>query len=72
MASVVELVAVFVIVVFVIGAVFGVIFIVVAGVKAEENVARKRRASTLRDEPTSTMARGVRKLLTGVSNYSSD
>lgn len=72
MASVIELVAVFVIVAFVIGAAFGVIFIVVAEVKAEESVARKQRVTTLRDEPTNTMARGVRKLLTGVSSYSSD
>jgi hypothetical protein len=55
--------------VFVIGAVFGVIFIVAAGVKAEENVARQRRATTLRDEPTNTMTRGVRRL-TGVGHDS--
>ena len=71
MASVVELVAVFVIVVFVIGAVFGVIFIVAAGVKAEENVARKRRATTLRDEPANIMTQGVRRL-TGVGHDSQD
>ncbi len=39
MASVVELAAVIVIVVFVIGTVFEVIFTVVAGVAAEENVS---------------------------------
>jgi hypothetical protein len=65
MAGVVELVAVGVIVVFAIGAVFGVIFIVVAGIKAEENVARRRRATTLYGQPSSAMNRGVRKLLTG-------
>jgi hypothetical protein len=65
MASVVELVAVGAIVVFAIGAVFGVIFIVVAGIKAEENVARRRRATTLHGQPASAMNRGVRKLLTG-------
>jgi hypothetical protein len=57
MASIVELTAGFVIVMFVIGAVFGVILCVAAGVKAEENLARRRRATTLRDEPTSTMKR---------------
>lgn len=71
MASVVELVAVLNIVVFVIGAAVGVIFIVAAGVKAEENVARRRRATTLRDEPASSMTRGVRRL-TDVGHDSAD
>ena len=71
MAGVVELVAVFVIVAFTVGAIFMMILIVAAGVRAEENVARKRRATTLRDEPTSTMTRGVRKL-TGVGSISED
>jgi hypothetical protein len=65
MAAVVELAAVFLVVAFVIGAVFGVIFIVVTGIKAEENVARKRRATTLHNQAASAMTRGVRKLLTG-------
>ena len=70
MANVVELVAVVTIVAFVIGATFGVILIVVAGIKAEENVARKRnlarqRATTLYDEPAGTVARGVRWVTTG-------
>lgn len=69
MAGVVELVAVVIIVTFVIGAVFMMILIVAAGVRAEENVARHRRATTLRDEPTSTMTRGVRRL-TGVGHDS--
>jgi hypothetical protein len=71
MASVVELVAVFIIVVFVIGAAFGVVLIVASGVKAEENVARQRRATTLRDEPDSTLTRGVRRLM-GVGHSSGD
>lgn len=68
MASTTELVAVIVIAVFFIGTAFGVILIVAAGIKAEENVARRRnvvrweRATTLYDEPTSTMTRGVRRL----------
>jgi hypothetical protein len=66
MANVFELVAITAIVAFFIGGAFGVIFIVAAGIKAEESVARKRnlarqqRATTLYDEPTSTMTRGVR------------
>jgi hypothetical protein len=68
MASTTELVAVIIIAVFFIGTAFGVILIVAAGIKAEENVARRRnlarrsRATTLYDEPTSTMTRGVRRL----------
>ena len=63
MAGTVELLAVGVIVVFAIGAMFGVILIVAAGIKTEENVARRRnlararRSTTLYDEPTSTMTR---------------
>jgi hypothetical protein len=69
-ANVVELVAVVAIVAFVVGATFGVILIVVAGIKAEENVARKRnlarrRATTLYDEPAGAVARGVRWVTTG-------
>jgi hypothetical protein len=69
-ANVVELVAVVAIIAFVIGASFGVIIIVAAGIKAEENVARRRnrarqRATTLYDEPASTMTRGVRWVTTG-------
>jgi hypothetical protein len=68
MASVTEVVAVIVIAVFFVGTAFGVILIVAAGIKAEENVARRRheariqRSTTLYDEPTSTMTRGVRRL----------
>lgn len=71
MAGVVELVAVVIVVAFVVGAIFMMVLIVAAGVRAEENVARQRRATTLRDEPTSTMTRGVRRL-TGVSSISED
>lgn len=64
MASVFELVAVAAIVAFLLGGVFGVIFIVANGIKAEEKVARQRararqRATTLYDEPTSNLTRGV-------------
>jgi hypothetical protein len=68
MASTTELVAVIIIAVFFVGTTFGVILIVAAGIKAEENVARKRnlarwgRATTLYGEPSSTMTRGVRRL----------
>ncbi len=62
MAGVVELVAVFIIVVFTMGAVAGVIFIVAAGVRAEEDVARRRRSTTLRDGPSSRTTRGIRRL----------
>ena len=50
MAGVVELVAVIVIVAFSLGGVFAVILIVAAGIHAEENVARKRRSTTLHDQ----------------------
>ena len=75
MASTTELVAVIIIAVFFIGTAFGVILIVAAGIKAEENVARRRnlarwgRATTLYDEPSSTMTRGVRRL-TGAGHNS--
>jgi hypothetical protein len=68
MASYVELVAVVIIAIFAVGVLFGVVLIVAAGIKAEENVARSRnrarqqRATTLYDEPSSTMTRGVRRL----------
>jgi hypothetical protein len=68
MASVTGLIVVIAIVVFCVGAVFGVIFIVATGIRAEEAVARRRglerrgRGTTLYDEPTSTMTRGVRRL----------
>jgi hypothetical protein len=71
MAGVVELVAVSVIIAFAVGGIFMMILIVAAGIRAEENVARQRRATTLRDEPTSNMTRGVRKL-TGVGSNSED
>jgi hypothetical protein len=61
MASAVALVPVGIIVVAV-GAIFGVILIVAAEDKAEENVARKRRPTTLYGEATSTVTRGVRRL----------
>jgi hypothetical protein len=60
-ANVVELVAVVAVVAFVIGATFGVILIVAAGIKAEENVARRRNRARQR----ATMARGVRWVTTG-------
>jgi len=63
MANVFELVAVTAIVAFLLGGVFGVIFIVANGIKAEEKVALQRararqRATTLYDEP-SNLTRGV-------------
>jgi hypothetical protein len=70
-AGVVELVAVVVIVAFVIGGVFAVILVVAAGIHAEENVARKRRSTTLHDQAVSDMTRGVRRL-TGVGSISKD
>jgi hypothetical protein len=71
MAGVAELRALFVIVMFIIGAVFGLIFVVAAGVKAEENLACRRRATVLRDGPTAITTRGVRRL-TGVGSISED
>jgi hypothetical protein len=64
MANVFELVAVAAIVAFLLGGVFGVIFIVANGIRAEEKVARERararqRATTLYEEPTSNLTRGV-------------
>jgi hypothetical protein len=65
MANVFELVAVTAIVAFLLGGVFGVIFIVANGIHASEKVARQRararqRATTLYDESTSDLTRGVR------------
>ncbi len=67
MASYVGLVAVIVIVIFVAGILFGVILIVAAGVKAEDQATlrRRNRDLVLREEPVSNLARGVRRL-TGV------
>jgi hypothetical protein len=67
MAGYVGLVAVIVIVIFAAGILFGVILIVAAGVKAEDQATmrRKNRALVLREEPGSNLARGVRRL-TGV------
>jgi hypothetical protein len=61
------LVAVVVIVIFVAGILFGVILIVAAGVKAEDQATmrRKNRSLVLREEPAGNLARGVRRL-TGV------
>jgi hypothetical protein len=64
MANIFELVAVTAIVAFFLGGAFGVIFIVANGIRAEEKVARQRararqRATTLYDEPTSDLTRGV-------------
>jgi hypothetical protein len=56
---------------FLAGVVSGALLIIVAGIHAEEKVARKRnlarqrRATTLYDEPTDTMTRGVRRITTG-------
>jgi hypothetical protein len=65
MANVFELVAITAVVAFLLGGVFGVIFIVSNGIRAEEKVARNRararqRATTLYDQPTSYLTRGVR------------
>jgi hypothetical protein len=65
MANVFELVAVTAVVAFLLGGAFGVIFIVANGIRAEEKVARERararqRATTLYDESTSNLTRGVR------------
>src|SRR5579875_3007655 len=67
MASYVGLVAVIVIVIFAAGILFGVILIVAAGVKAEDQATlrRKNRELVLREEPANSLARGVRRL-TGV------
>jgi hypothetical protein len=74
MASAVELVAVGVIVVFVIGTSCGVILVVAMGIRAEEKLARRRsrarqRATTLYDEPVSVMTRGVRRFTGDGHNY---
>ena len=65
MANVFELVAGTAVVAFLLGGVFGVIFIVANGIRAEERVARARararvRATTLYDESTSNLTLGVR------------
>ncbi len=67
MASYVGLAAVIVIVIFAAGILFGVILIVAAGVKAEDQATlrRRNRDLVLREEPASSLARGVRRL-TGV------
>jgi uncharacterized protein YebE (UPF0316 family) len=74
MASVVELAAVGAIVAYVIGIASGVIFMVAAGIRVEEKVARGRnlarqRGATLYEEPTNTMTRGVRWLTTGRDHH---
>jgi len=67
MAGYVGLVAVIVIVIFIVGVLFGVCVIVAAGVKAEDGATMRRRdrALVLREEPVGSAARGVRRL-TGV------
>jgi NhaP-type Na+/H+ or K+/H+ antiporter len=75
MANVVELAAVGAIVAYVIGVASGVIFMVAAGIRVEEKVARRRnlarrRATTLYDEPTTPMTRGVRWMTTGRDHHS--
>jgi len=67
MASYVGVVAVIVIVIFIVGVLFGVILIVAAGVKVEDEATmrRKNRALVLREEPAGFVLRGVRRL-TGV------
>ena len=64
-ANIFELVAITAVVAFLLGGVFGVIFIVANGIRAEEKGARERararqRATTLYDESTSNLTRGVR------------
>jgi hypothetical protein len=71
MINVFDLAAVIGIVTFVIGGVFATILIVAAGIRAEEKVARERRSTTLRDEVTSDLTRGIRKL-TGVGSRPRD
>jgi hypothetical protein len=75
MASVVELAAVGAIVAYVLGIASGVIFMVAAGIRVEEKVARGRnlarqRGVTLYDEPISTMTRSARWLNTGRDHHS--
>ena len=75
MASVVELAAVGAIVAYVIGIASGVIFMVAAGIRVEEKVARRRnlarqRGVTLYGEPTSAMTRSARWLNTGRDHHS--
>ena len=47
------------------------ILLVAAGIRAEEKVARERRSTTLHDEVTSDLTRGIRKL-TGVGSRPRD
>lgn len=75
MASVVELAATGAIVAFVIGVASGVIFMVAAGIRVEEKVARRRnlarqRGVTLYGDATSTMTRSTRWLTTGRDHHS--
>ena len=67
MASYVGLVAVIVIVIFIVGVLFGVFMIVAAGIRAADQATLRRRdrALVLRDEPASHAAQGIR-YLTGV------
>jgi hypothetical protein len=74
MANVFELVAVTAIVAFILGGFFGVLFIVANGIHASEKVARQRararqRATTLYDEPTSDLTRGIQRV-TGAGHNS--
>ena len=75
MASVVELAATGAIVSFVIGVASGVIFMVAAGIRVEEKMARSRnlarqRGVTLYGDATNTMTRGTRWLTTGRDHHS--
>lgn len=67
MAGYLGLVAVIVVVIFIVGVLFGVIVIVAAGVKVEDAATMRRadRSLLLREEPTGYVSRGVRRL-TGV------
>ena len=71
MTGVFDLAAVIGIVAFAIGGVFATILLVAAGIRAEEKVARGRRSTTLHDEVTSDLTRGIRKL-TGVGSRPRD
>jgi hypothetical protein len=65
MAGYVGLVAVVVIVIFIIGMLFGVCMIVAAGIRTSDQVTMRRRdrALVLRDMPVSPAARGVQRLV---------
>jgi hypothetical protein len=61
MASV-DLVAVVGAACFGIGIVFGAILVMAAGIRAEGQLAWRRGTATLRDDPSSRMAQGIRRI----------